>query len=211
MRARHKKWAEPYLEAHKEIIINNLDGLDSFLDCDNLYLEVGCGKGDFILGMSKKFPGNYIGIERDSNVAAMCCRKLVDDKIENVKLFYDDFDKVFEIIKDIKFNKVFLNFSDPWPKKKQHKRRLTSTSRLLQFATILKKNGLLVIKTDNDMLYEDTLEYAANVPYFEQILNLPEYEFNEDDDVMTEYEKNFRSQGKSIHKVIYKLKENANV
>ena len=206
MRARHKKWAEPYLEEHKEIIVTNLDGLDSFLASEKLYLEVGCGKGDFILGMSKRFPGNYIGIERDSNVAAMCCRKLVDEKVANVKLFYDDFDKVFEIIKGIKFDKVYLNFSDPWPKRKQHKRRLTSTSRLLQFATILKENGLLVIKTDNDALYEDTLVYAAEVPSFEQILNLPDYEFNEEDDVMTEYERNFRSQGKSIHKVIYKLK-----
>ncbi|MDY6430155.1 MAG: tRNA (guanosine(46)-N7)-methyltransferase TrmB [Bacilli bacterium] len=204
MRSRHKKWALPYLEEHKEIVTVEKEEIGEFAHTSPLFLEVGCGKGDFILGMSSKLSGRFLGIEKESNVCAVMVKKLVEAEVTNVKILNEDFDTAYEKIKDIKFDKIFLNFSDPWPKKKQHKRRLTSVSRLELFGSLLKEEGMLVFKTDNDSLYEDTLEYLEDVKSMKMVENLPIYIFDETNDVMTEYERNFREQGKEIHKIVLK-------
>lgn len=201
MRARHKKWAAPFLSDHPEFYLDKIDGEDPFFRASPLYLEIGSGKGDFILQMAAKHPGNYLALEREISVLGTLGKKLAESGLNNVKLRGGDFDKVYEEMKGIAFDAIFLNFSDPWPKKKHWKRRLTTKERLAQMATLLKEGGRFLIKTDNVSLYEFTLEQAPLAGL--KIISFTEdYLFDEQSDAMSEYEKNFRAEGKKIHRIV---------
>ena len=102
--------------------------LSHYLNRPNLYLEIGPGKGDFIVQMARKNPQlNFLVIELNISVAAMAAVKIVDAGLENVKLIVDDALVVLPLLKPHSLETIFLNFSDPWPKKRHEKRRLTST------------------------------------------------------------------------------------
>lgn len=202
MRARKKAWADPYLEAHGEVAIEEIEKDDEFFLSTPLYLEVGVGKGDFIVGMASCHPGNYLGLERDSNVLAVACKKAVAKGLENrVRLMRVDFDDVLENLQGLKFNAIFLNFSDPWPKRRHWKRRLTERKRLLNMAGLLAEGGEIRVKTDNIDLYRFTLEEAQEAG-LKIILQEEEYAFDEEHDIMSEYESRFRAEGNPIHRVI---------
>lgn len=202
MRARKKAWADPYLEAHGEVVIEEIDKDDEFFLSTPLYLEVGVGKGDFIVGMASCHPGNYLGLERDSNVLAVACKKAVAKGLENrVRLMRIDFDDALEGLQGLKFNAIFLNFSDPWPKRRHWKRRLTERKRLLNMVGLLSENGEIRVKTDNIDLYRFTLEEAAEAG-LKIVLQEEEYIFDEEHDIMSEYESRFRAEGNPIHRVI---------
>lgn len=201
MRARHKKWAAPFLSDHPEFYLDKIDGEDPFFRASPLYLEIGSGKGDFILQMAAKHPGNYLALEREISVLGTLGKKLAESGLNNVKVRGGDFDKVYEEMKGIAFDAIFLNFSDPWPKKKHWKRRLTTKERLAQMATLLKEGGRFLIKTDNVSLYQFTLEQAPLAGL--KIISFTEdYLFDEQSDAMSEYEKNFRAEGKKIHRIV---------
>ena len=201
MRGRFKKWASPYLEAHPEIVFNEVDASDPFFSFAPLYLEVGIGKGDFILTMQDIMPGHYLGLEKDVSVMGMAAKKVVESQRDSIRLCADDFDNVYENIKELRFDKIFLNFSDPWPKARHKKRRLTFAPRLLKIASLLKEGGEIRFKTDNDDLYAYTLEQIEEAQ-LRIILRQDEYAFDSTDDAMSEYERNFRGVGKSIHRLI---------
>lgn len=202
MRARKKAWADPYLEAHGEVAIEEIEKDDEFFLSTPLYLEVGVGKGDFIVGMASCHPGNYLGLERDSNVLAVACKKAVAKGLENrVRLMRVDFDDVLENLQGLKFNAIFLNFSDPWPKRRHWKRRLTERKRLLNMAGLLAEGGEIRVKTDNIDLYRFTLEEAQEAG-LKIVLQEEEYAFDEEHDIMSEYESRFRAEGNPIHRVI---------
>ncbi|MCR4561632.1 MAG: tRNA (guanosine(46)-N7)-methyltransferase TrmB [Bacilli bacterium] len=206
MRGRYKKWAVPYLNDHPEFVIDKIDLTDEFYACENLYLEIGAGKGDFVLGMAKKVPGNYLALERDVSICATLAKKVEEEKLDNIKVSSIDFDVLYEELKKLKFKRIYLNFSDPWPKKRQWKRRLTTRDRLSKMYELLLDGGELRIKTDNDSLYEFTIEEAKETK-FTNILNLEDYPFDEENDVMSEYERRFRGLGNKIHRLIYKKGE----
>ena len=187
MRGRHKAWAAPYLAEHSDIVKQIIDPQDPFFSSHPLYLEIGIGKGDFIIGMAQKFPGHYLGLELEAGV-------------NNVMLRGGDFDFVYEEIKTLRFDGIYLNFSDPWPKKKHTKRRLTAAARLNKMYDLLVPGGFIALKTDNDGLYEFTLEEIEKTK-FRMRLNLEDYPLDEENDVQTEYERNFRSLGQKIHRI----------
>ena len=110
MRGRFKKWASPYLEAHPEIVFNEVDASDPFFSFAPLYLEVGIGKGDFILTMQDIMPGHYLGLEKDVSVMGMAAKKVVESQRDSIRLCADDFDNVYENITELRFDKIFLNF-----------------------------------------------------------------------------------------------------
>ena len=201
MRGRYKKWASPYLEAHRDIALEEIHSDDEFFSFASLYLEIGIGKGDFIIGIQSIYPGHYLGLEKDVSVMGMAAKKVVESGLASIRLSADDFDNVYEQIKELRFDKVFLNFSDPWPKARHKKRRLTFAPRLLKIASLLKEGGEIRFKTDNDDLYAYSLEQIEEA-HLKIALRQDEYEFNPSDDAMSEYERNFRSQGKSIHRLI---------
>ncbi len=207
MRGRFKKWASPFLEEHNELVLKNIDPNDPFFQNEKLHLEVGSGKGDFVIGMAKKHPDvNFLAIEREVSIAGIMAKKIVESTLSNIRVINGDFDVLLPELEKLRFDTIYLNFSDPWPKKRHEKRRLTHVKRLEEFSKLLKDDGEMRIKTDNDSLYAFTLEQIPLSP-FEMYLNEEDYKFDEENDVASEYERNFRSVGKSIHRILMKKKK----
>lgn len=210
MRARKKKWTAPFVVGHPEIVLPKIDPSIPFFEYPRLYLEIGIGKGDFILGMSQKQDGHYLGIEKVVDVLAVAAKKLLDVKAGNVLLRLGDFDEVYEEIAGLRFDAIYLNFSDPWPKKKHGKRRLTEHNRLEKMAKILKDDGSIIIKTDNPGLYEFSKEEVP-LTSLHIVYDNPDYPGDPEHDEQSEYERNFRSQGVAIRRLILKKGGNQHV
>ena len=210
MRLRFKKWAHPLVDAHKDIALdeNDLDHLPSFD-----YLEIGSGLGEFAIQMALKNPDvNYLAVEVCFNAFAASIKKFLNYQVENnIKINNLSFinipaEKLFPLIKDGQLKKIFLNFNDPWPKKKHHKRRLTYPTRLAQYYRMLSKGGEVLYKSDNDEYYMDSKKYFIQFGQFD-VTFIDDYKELSEDDVMSEYEQKFRKLGQKIHKIIA-IKEN---
>jgi tRNA (guanine-N7-)-methyltransferase len=143
----------------------------------------------------------FVGVERNVTCAGFTAKKLVEENITNAKLMFDNADMILMNLKDESLDGIFLNFSDPWPKKRHAKRRLTAPQYLKQYYRVIKKGGKVYIKTDNDSLYAFTLEMLEESP-FNIISNLEDYQEIEQFDTSTEYEESFRSKGEKIHRVV---------
>ena len=199
MRTKFKAWTEPYLNEHKEVTIDVIT-LASF--DKPFYLEIGSGKGQFLATMAKKYPDKtFIGIERNVTCAGFTAKKLVEDEIQNAKIMWENADRVLIDLKDECIDTIFLNFSDPWPKKRHAKRRLTATQYLAAYYRILKKDGKVIIKTDQKDLYDFTLENLEESK-FQVTFKTEDYQELDDFDTLTEYEESFREEGLPIYRII---------
>ena len=202
MRTKFKQWAVDYLDEHPEIVLNKVDLESDFFTSKEIIFEIGSGKGDFIAAFSKANPKyNFLAIERVKTVAGMMAKKLVDQESENVLVFPYNAEVIFDEIKEGFVHSIYLNFSDPWPKKRHEKRRLTFIKFLEQYYRILKKGGRLYFKSDNDGLYEFTREEFKKTK-FKLIKDEEDYKFDESCDAMTEYENKFRNLGQKIHRIV---------
>lgn len=206
MRLKHKAWSQPYLEEHASTVYRVEDMLSemgkSFLNAPRVYLEIGTGKGDFIVTMGIKNPeAHFVGIEKSTTALAICARKVVDAKLSNVILVNADANKLLEALPAHSFTAIFLNFSDPWPKKRHTKRRLTYDKMLSEYYRLLKPHGFIYLKTDNVDLfaysYENFLRFQYSIT-----LKTDDYDGKDDFDAATEYEKNFRAEGIKINRLI---------
>lgn len=202
MRTKYKQWAVDYVDEHPEIALQKIDLNDTFFNEKDVIFEIGSGKGDFIAAMSLAHPEfNFLAIERVKTVAGMMSKKLVEQGNLNVKVFPWNAELIFDEIKTGFVHSIYLNFSDPWPKKRHEKRRLTFITFLEQYYRILRKGGRLYFKSDNDGLFEFTVDEIAKTKF--KVISVEEdYEFDESTDYITEYENKFRSVGKSIHRII---------
>ena len=199
MRTHYKAWAKPFLDEHLEISIP----LDEIPNLKDFYLEIGSGKGEFLIKMAEKFPDKYfVGIEKNVTCAGITAKKMVEKEVKNAKLIYADASQILPLFKEESIKTIFLNFSDPWPKKRHHKRRLTSDLFLKQYLRVLSKGGKLIFKTDNIDLFNDSLEYFENSE-FKLISKTNNYLGEDEFDTMTEYEEFFRNEGTPINRVIY--------
>ena len=200
MRTKFKAWTVPYLEEHTEVLLKPED-LIALTYSNNL--EIGSGKGQFLIDMARKFPEqNFIGVERNTTCAGITAKKLVEAiDINNAKLVYDNADIVLLNLKDESVDNIFLNFSDPWPKKRHAKRRLSAPSYLDNYYRILKKGGRLIIKTDNVDLFAFTKETLEGSKFVLESIT-DDYTDRDSFDAETEYEKSFREQGVAIHRVV---------
>ena len=198
MRTKFKAWAEPYIKEHPEIALSDeeLNKLDGFC------LEIGSGKGDFLVQMATKFPSlNFLGVERNVTCAGFSARKIVESKLTNVKFLWSDIANVTPKLKDESVSYIFLNFSDPWPKRRHLKRRLTSDLFLKEYKRILKKDGKLIFKTDNTELFNFSIETLENNNF--NIISKTDTYMGEDDfDACTEYEAWFRNENTPIHRMV---------
>ncbi|MCQ2796471.1 MAG: tRNA (guanosine(46)-N7)-methyltransferase TrmB [Bacilli bacterium] len=202
MRTKYKPWALPFLKEHSDLAYPTFKK-DKFFD-NTLEMEIGGGKGDFIISQATKHPKtHYLMIERVISVAAPAVKKLIENDINNVRVIYDNFINVSHALKNNSINKIYLNFSDPWPKKKHAKRRLTSPLFMNDYYRILKKDGLIVFKTDQRPLYEYT-KSVLEKEKFTIILDNPHYNKLDKDDSLTEYETKFREEKKTIYRLILK-------
>ena len=200
MRTKFKAWTVPYLEEHQEVLVK-ADEISSF--GHPFSLEIGSGKGQFLVDMAKKFPTQYfIGVERNTTCAGITAKKLVESpELINAKLVYDNADIVLLNLKDESVDNIFLNFSDPWPKKRHWKRRLSAPSYLDNYYRILKVGGRLIIKTDNVELWAFTKEMMETSKFVLESMT-DDYQDRDEFDAETEYEKSFREEGIPIHRMV---------
>lgn len=199
MRTKYKPWAKPYIEEHKEVMFS----LEEMISFDQpFYLEIGSGKGQFLIDMANKFTDKFfVGVERNVTCCGFTAKKLVEGEVKNAKLMYIDAEVLINNLKDNSVESIFLNFSDPWPKKRHHKRRLTAQAYLNNYHRVLKSGGRLIIKTDNVDLFGFTLENLENTS-FKVVSKTDNYIDYDEFDTMTEYEQSFRDEGVPIHRIV---------
>lgn len=213
MRLRNIPGADEYI-ANCEYVIN--DPIDYkgcwreeiFSSINPIHIEIGMGKGQFITQMAANNPDiNYLGIERYSSVLLRAATKFEKEPLDNLRFLCVDAKKLTDIFDKNEIDRIYLNFSDPWPKDRHAKRRLTSPIFLELYSEIIREDGLLEFKTDNTNLFdysiitinESSLWEMCNYTY--DLHNEPS--MNEGN-IMTEYEEKFSCQGNPIHKLIAK-------
>lgn len=168
-------------------------------------LEIGMGKGKFLMELAKRNPQiNYVGIEKYSTVLLRAVQKMEQEPLQNVRLIRLDAEHITEIFSEGEIDRIYLNFSDPWPKDRHAGRRLPSRQFLARYDRILKKGGMIEFKTDNRDLFAFAEEEvgASGWKMIQITYDLhADGEMNQDN-VMTEYEERFSSMGNPIFKYI---------
>lgn len=170
-----------------------------------IHFEIGMGKGQFIMKLAKEHPDiNYIGIERYSSVLLRALQKMEIEPLPNIRFLCMDASIITEVFDKEEVAKIYLNFSDPWPKERHAKRRLTSRQFFERYDKILAGNGVVEFKTDNDDLFAFSMEEVAEAGW---TLDAHTFDLHHDPvlnegNVMTEYEEKFSSLGHPIHKLI---------
>ena len=169
-----------------------------------IHIEVGMGKGRFIMELARRNPDiNYIGIEKYSSILVRASRKMRDFEGDNVLFVRMDAEELCDVFDKDEVDQIYLNFSDPWPKDRHAKRRLTSTAFWARYDKILKAEGRVIFKTDNRDLFDFSVEQVPeagwqldNVTY-----DLHHSPYNEGN-VMTEYEEKFSAKGNPICRLV---------
>lgn len=211
MRIRFKPWARPELEASKFYIDNPEDykgKWDSlFKEKKPLHIELGCGKGSFISSLAIRHPEvNYVAIDLVDAMLGLAKRNIeavygeANKEIDNVYLTRYDIERVLNIFdKGDNVERIYINFCNPWPRGKHHKKRLTHTRQLEKYRVFLKDKGEIYFKTDDDALFADSLTYFENCGF--KILDKT-YDLGSRsdfwDNIITEHEKMFMEQGIKI-------------
>ena len=173
-----------------------------------IHIEIGMGKGQFLLTLAKQNPNiNYIGIERYSSVLLRALEKFDTEEfmeLQNIRFICMDAFELPEVFFLGEVAKIYLNFSDPWPKSRHANRRLTSTRFFGQYDKVLAQNGVVEFKTDNRPLFEFSLEQVEEAGWrlLAHTFDLHNDETMNEGNVMTEYEEKFSSMGNPIHKLI---------
>lgn len=207
MRLRNVKGSQEYVNNH-QLVLNepkNMRGKwHSFFDNQQpIHIEIGMGKGDFIIGMAEKHPHiNFIGIEKMSGVMLRAVKKLEirETPIDNLCLCRMDANDLEEVFESNEIDQIYLNFSDPWPKERKSKHRLTYRGYLKAYSRVLKPEAMLQFKSDNDHLFAFSLEELETSTFellqsSDDLHHSPYVEGN----VMTEYETKFVAKGKNIN------------
>lgn len=209
MRARYKPWAADLIEAHPEIVIPNPEALkgkwhEEFGNDHPIHIEAGSGKGRFITGMAQANPDiNYIGIELFESVIVTALQGALEPEggIPNLRLLQVNAQELETFFEAGEIDRVYLNFSDPWPKTRHAKRRLTHESFLKLYERVLPEGGEIHFKTDNRGLFEYSLtsisEYGMLLKDVSLDLHANEPEWN----LMTEYEEKFLKKGQPIYRL----------
>ena len=207
MRLRNVKGASETIEKSLYVIKNSEDykgGYKTLFGNNNpIHIEIGMGKGDFIINMAKKYPKiNFIGIEKFDSVLVRAIEKVEEDipNLRFIRMDATDIENIF--YKEI--DTIYLNFSDPWPKNRHENRRLTSEKFLKRYDNLFKANKNIIMKTDNRKLFEFSIISLTNYGYKIEEISLDMYKDDIKDNVQTEYERKFHEKGFPIYKIIVK-------
>lgn len=209
MRLRHDPTAEPFLK-EKDYFVEeskNIDATKLFENTNPVHIEVGSGKGKFITSLALENPNiNYIAIEKYPTVLKNIALKQDILNLPNLRLMSFDASNIDEVFMSESISKVYLNFSDPWPKARHSRRRLTDIGFLNKYKQILNSNKIVEFKTDNVSLITFTLETLEEnkIKIVNYIDNLHQ---TDEKNIRTEYEEKFSKKGFNIHKVVFSLCE----
>ncbi|WP_394011358.1 tRNA (guanosine(46)-N7)-methyltransferase TrmB [Anaerococcus cruorum] len=169
-----------------------------------IYLEIGAGKGDFIIEKAKQNPDiNFIALEMNTNAFVIASRKIVEQELTNVIGLVDYAEELTETFDEGEIDHIYINFSTPWPKTKHHKRRLSHERFLERYKKIIKKQGIIEQKTDDLPFFEDSLNYYKD---FDLEILEAEYDLPEEKSIVTEYERKWRDRDKPIYYAKAKFK-----
>ncbi|MYL50408.1 tRNA (guanosine(46)-N7)-methyltransferase TrmB [Halobacillus litoralis] len=207
MRLRNKPWADDFLKENDQVVVQQpfeMKGKwkELFDNQDQpLHLEIGSGKGQFIAGMGKQHQDiNFVGVEFVKSVIVGAVKKVLAAETTNVRMVNENAKDLRDLFEDNEVDHIYLNFSDPWPKNKHEKRRLTFHTFLEQYKAVLKEEGQVTLKTDNKGLFEYSLVSFSN---FGMILEDVSVDLHADEDplnVQTEYEEKFSAKGQPIYR-----------
>ncbi len=196
MRMRHKKHERERMEAVQSFLVRDPEALS---EKTPLHLEIGCGKGAFITETARRNPDiQFLAVEKVSSVLVLAMEKAAAAELSNVQYFSGDVMRLAEFPLAGKVSRIYLNFSDPWPRTKHAKRRLTAPSFLALYRQLLTEDGEIVMKTDNVALFEYSLETLPENGFTLFGVTRDLHAENDPDNVVTEYEANFSSQGVPI-------------
>ncbi|MFA9378147.1 MAG: tRNA (guanosine(46)-N7)-methyltransferase TrmB [Lachnotalea sp.] len=209
MRLRNVKGSNNTIEANKNVVLEpekqKGKWSEVFGDDNPIEIEIGMGKGKFITTLAQKNPNiNYVGIEKFSSVLVRAVEKIQDIEINNLKLILMNAENITDVFAENEVSKIYLNFSDPWPKDRHAKRRLTSSVFLAKYNQVLKAEGTVEFKTDNRTLFNFSLE---EIPHSGWKIKNHTFDLHHENslnegNVMTEYEEKFSKAGTPINKLI---------
>lgn len=210
MRMRKLPWAQEYIE-HTPCVVHDVTSMrgqwKAYLGCERLHAEIGCGKGDYVLQMSlKNQEEGWIGIEKDVNVAAIASRKYdqSEDKSDRVRFICGDAQAIQEWFAPGEIDVLHLNFSDPWPKKRAHTKRLSHASFVSRYREVLHEQGEIQMKTDNADLFEFSLLQFQEGGWFLHEISVDYRRHEHDEDAISEYEQRFLSLHQPIYRAVWK-------
>ena len=206
MRIRKKHNINEKLENFSDIVIKTEENWRKNIIDRKFYVELGTGKGDFITQLAEREPNIYfMGLEMEATVVYAAARKIREKELKNVNLMIFDINNIENLFSENEIDRLYINFCDPWPKKRHAKRRLTYITFLEKYRKILKPDGEIQFKTDNRGLFDFSLEQfeLANAKVSEITYDLHSENFSEN--IETEYEKKFSGMGVPINRCVIRF------
>ncbi|MED4271496.1 tRNA (guanosine(46)-N7)-methyltransferase TrmB [Geobacillus stearothermophilus] len=206
MRLRNKPWAKDKIAAYPHYVIPDPEARrgrwrELFGNERPIHIEIGTGKGKFITEMAKLHPDlNFIGIELYPSVLVSALDKLIENELPNVRLLNANAKDLGTFFADGEVSRIYLNFSDPWPKKRHEKRRLTYRDFLALYERILTEDGDIHLKTDNQSFFEYSLVSLSQYGFVLAAVQLDLHRSDVEGNVMTEYEEKFSAKGNRIYR-----------
>lgn len=210
MRLRRKPWIDEAIHAFDSFVVSRDQEIgeerkghwaEAFGRAAPLFVELGTGKGDFLSKMAELYPeNNYIGIEMQQDVLYQAAKKVAEFGLTNVRLLVFDINHIEQIFAPGEVSRFFINFCDPWPKKRHAKRRLTYRNFLEKYRGILRKGGELHFKTDNRPLFDFSLEEFEAVHLTVRDISFDLHSESREDNIETEYERKFSARGEKIYR-----------
>lgn len=207
MRMRKKKNCAARIERCGDIRItdpeNHKGNWNEVFGNDNpIHVEIGCGKGSFVVGMAKLHPDvNFIAIEKVEDVIVMAMEKAIANEVSNVRFMDLDAERIEDFFEKGEIERIYLNFSDPWKKSKQAKRRLTHKNFLDRYKKVLNSGDYIWFKTDNQKLFEFSLNSFCDEGFKLQNITLDLHNSGFEGNVVTEYEQRFMDLGQPIYRL----------
>lgn len=200
MRLRKKWWARPEMEASNLTIINPSlfkgKWKDEFKNDGEIYLELGCGRGKFLCtqALNNKHI-NYIGIDLKDEVLIYALKKAVEAEVKNIRIIPMNISKIEDVFDGDEVGRIYINFCNPWPKRRQKKRRLTHTGFLNIYKKFLKPKSEIWFKTDDRGLFRESQEYFVESGFSIDYITYDLHDSGFPNNVVTEYEEKFTSLG----------------
>lgn len=211
MRLRKIKYAKSMIELYPQAVIEKPEEFAGkwqtlFQNDFPIHLEIGCGKGQFIHSMAKKHPQiNFIAMEKYDSVIIRALDKWIQEPMDHLRFIQKDANHLDLFFGKEEISTIYLNFSDPWPKLRQAKRRLTHPLFLERYLHVLKPNGKIILKTDNFGLFQYSMMTILNHPNLH--LDAIDLDYQDQGNVTTEFEDKFRELGNPIYHLLVSVRK----